>query len=233
MGTTGIVKPMSEEALKATIRLELHMKAAEGRKNLILVPGNYGETFVKDCPFLSLEEAVTCSNFIGESLKMAKEEGFLSIVLAGHIGKLIKVAGGVPNTHSKYGDRRMEILWECAEFVLEKDLRPLDLQELKHRILSANTMEDGAGILREYGLLSLVMEEAVKRIQAFACLWAGGIETEVVTFSTEYGILGRSEKIKQEMHKGGNYGRNYLWNRSGSGGPGTDDVKSGETNSLL
>jgi len=107
LGTTGIVKPMSEEALIATIRLELHMKAVAGMKQVILVPGNYGEAFIQETLGLDLKDGVTCSNFIEKALKAAGKEGFRRILFAGHIGKLIKVAGGVPNTHSIYGDRRI------------------------------------------------------------------------------------------------------------------------------
>lgn len=187
LGTTGIVKPMSEEALTATIRLELHMKAVEGRKQVILIPGNYGEAFIQETLGLSVKDGVVCSNFIGEALKGAGEEGFEQILFAGHVGKLIKTAGGVSNTHSKYGDRRMEILWDCTA--------PFSAAGagLKDKILTANTMEEAAGILKNEGILEPVMEEVADRIQRYMTLWSGGIRVEVVTFSTMYGILGMSQ----------------------------------------
>lgn len=198
LGTTGIVKPMSEEALTATIRLELHMKAVAGLKRVILTPGNYGETFIKETLGLSVDEGVTCSNFIREALKMAGEEGFTRILFAGHIGKLIKVAGGVPNTHSKYGDRRMEILWDCTA-AAAKGTGLGDnglMSRIKEKILQANTMEQAADILKEYGISEPVMGEAVGRIQEYASLWSG-VNVEVVTFSTVYGILGMSKRAKE------------------------------------
>lgn len=191
LGTTGIVKPMSEEALIATIRLEIHMKAVAGMKRVILVPGNYGEAFIQETLGLDLKNGVICSNFIGEALQSAGEEGFHQILFAGHIGKLIKTAGGVPNTHSKYGDRRMEILWDCtAPFSEGRD-------GLKDEIMAANTMEEAAGILKSFGILEPVMEEAVDRIQRYMSLWSGGRTVEVVTFSTMYGILGMSRGAKE------------------------------------
>ncbi len=191
LGTTGIVKPMSEEALIATIGLELHMKAVTGMKQVILVPGNYGEAFIQETLGLDLKDGVTCSNFIEKALKAAGEEGFHRILFAGHIGKLIKVAGGVPNTHSKYGDRRMEILWDCtAPFSGEEN-------GLKDKILGANTMEEAAGILKSHGILEPVMEDTVNRIRGYMTLWSGGAEVEVVTFSTMYGILGMSRKATE------------------------------------
>lgn len=186
LGTTGIVDPMSEDALKATIALELHMKAAEGHRKVILTPGNYGEKFIRETLGLSMDRGVICSNFIGDALGMAEKEGFKQILLIGHLGKLIKTAGGAPNTHSKYGDRRMEILKECLGALPQG--KSLD----KSRILNANTTEEAVEILKDWGVLESVMKEAVDRMQCFASLWAGGISVEVVTFSTVHGILGAS-----------------------------------------
>ena len=181
LGTTGIVKPMSEEALTATISLELHMKAVAGLKRVILTPGNYGESFIKDQLNLPDGEGVTISNFIRQSCTMVKEEGFKQILFVGHIGKLIKVAGGVENTHSRYGDRRMEVLWDCAGEFLSRDKKEL--------ILQSNTMETAAGILEEMGVLKPVMSEVVNRIKAYMTEWTGGIPVEVITFSNTLGIL--------------------------------------------
>lgn len=190
LGTTGIVNPMSEEALTATIRLELHMKAVAGERKVILTPGNYGEAFIKETLSLSMSEGVTCSNFIGESFLMASEDRFKDILFVGHIGKLIKVAGGVYNTHSKHGDRRMEILWGCASDVIQTS------EDLKQQILSANTTEEAAKILEDHNILEPVMTEVVHRIKKQVTEWSGGIHVEVVTFSTTYGILGMSEGAK-------------------------------------
>lgn len=191
LGTTGIVNPMSEEALTATIRLELHIKAVAGERRVILTPGNYGEAFIKEALFLSMSEGVTCSNFIGEAFSMAGEDEFKDILFVGHIGKLIKVAGGVYNTHSKHGDRRMEILWDCISSVIP------DSHRLKPEILSANTMEEASQILKENNILEPVMKEVVHRIKTHVTRWSGGKHVEVVTFSTAYGILGMSEGAEE------------------------------------
>ena len=193
LGTTGIVKPMSEEALVATIRLELHMKAVAGLKRVILTPGNYGESFIKEELNLPEGEGVTVSNFIRESCRMVKEEGFEQILFVGHIGKLVKVAGGVENTHSRYGDRRMEVLWDCARAFLGN--------EEKEAIRSANTMETAAGILKELGVLKPVMSEVVKRIKAYMTDWTGGIPVEVITFSNTLGILSMTPDATEMIKK--------------------------------
>ena len=54
--------------------------------------------------------AVMTSNFIGDALEMCRELGFRGALLIGHIGKLVKLAGGMWNTHSRYGSPPHDIL---------------------------------------------------------------------------------------------------------------------------
>ena len=110
LGTTGIVEPMSSQALKETIRVELRQQRAEGQTIAAVSPGNYGLDFMQQTYGYDLDRSVKCSNFIGETIDMAAELGFCAMLLTGHIGKLIKVAGGIMNTHSHEGDCRMELL---------------------------------------------------------------------------------------------------------------------------
>ena len=91
MGTSGMVEPMSEKALTDTIQLELHQKHVAGLKSMILTPGNYGESFLRDELNVNLDYAVKCSNFIGDSLDMAVQENIEEVLLVGHGGKLIKL----------------------------------------------------------------------------------------------------------------------------------------------
>ena len=110
LGTSGIVEPMSDRALLETIRTEIRVRSCEGYPVLAAAPGNYGRNFFLETYGFSLDTAVTSSNFIYDTVRMAAEAGFEKLLFIGHIGKLVKVAGGVRNTHSQYGDRRMEIL---------------------------------------------------------------------------------------------------------------------------
>lgn len=190
LGTSGIVEPMSESALKATIQLELHMKAVEGQREVILTPGNYGENFLRETLKLSLSQGVQCSNFVRESVLMAADEGMDGLLFVGHIGKLIKVAGGVGNTHSKYGDRRMEIMWDCARSHCGK-LSERARSRLKKQVLDSNTTEEAVRRLNEAGMLKPAMETAVERIRHYLEVWSERpVRAEVVTFTNGYGILG-------------------------------------------
>ena len=99
LGTSGIVEPMSNQALLDTIRVELNQRKALGYDYVVVSPGNYGLDFMKNTYNYDLDKSVKCSNFIGKTIDMAVELGFKKLLLAGHIGKLIKVAGGIMNTH--------------------------------------------------------------------------------------------------------------------------------------
>ena len=107
LGTTGIVEPMSEQALVDTIHVELRQRREGGADYVLLAPGNYGVDYIKGAMGIDPATAVMTSNFIGDALEMCRELDFRGVLLIGHIGKLVKLAGGMWNTHSRYGDCRI------------------------------------------------------------------------------------------------------------------------------
>ncbi|WP_352420206.1 cobalt-precorrin-5B (C(1))-methyltransferase CbiD [Proteiniborus sp.] len=134
IGTSGIVEPMSEEALKSSLELELSILKEQGAKRIIFSPGNYGKDFgLKH----SLDEKVLIktSNYIGFMIDKAVEYEIEEIFFVGHIGKLIKVAAGIFNTHSKVADGRLETLAaNCALLGAP--------QQLVKQIMESNTTEE-------------------------------------------------------------------------------------------
>lgn len=114
IGTSGIVEPMSNAALIETIRTEESMIHAEGKRNLLLTIGNYSGGFVERHMPFAFEKSVKCSNFIGEAIELALGFGFESILIIGHIGKLVKLGAGIMNTHSAQADGRMDVLISCG-----------------------------------------------------------------------------------------------------------------------
>lgn len=196
LGTTGIVNPMSEQALIETIRLDIRVQAVQNRILLAVAPGNYGEAFLREEMGLSMDAFVKCSNFVGKTFSMLREEGVRQALFAGHLGKLIKVAGGVMNTHSKYGDRRMEILadclaetWDLEEKLSGRSVLNQDREEVIRQILVMNTTDQAAEFLSAQGLLTSVMKTVTGRIKS-VLERRFQIETEVIVFSGSAGILG-------------------------------------------
>ncbi len=196
LGTSGMVEPMSEKALTDTIRLELHQKHIAGLKSVILTPGNYGESFLRDELDVNLDYAVKCSNYIGESLDMAVQENIEEVLLVGHGGKLIKLAAGVMNTHSSVADGRMETLaaWGGACGAGEKLIR---------EILESVTVDQGLKLLETVpGLREKVMEQVVRRAWEHMALRAGeSMKTECILFTNERGILGMSPGARDMLKR--------------------------------
>ena len=116
LGTTGVVEPMSQKALVDSIKLSIDQRKAEDPDEIVLCPGNYGTSFAQS-KGIPIEKVVKCSNFIGETLDYVQYSDFRRVKIIAHFGKLVKVAGGVMDTHSRVADCRMEIL--CAHSALE------------------------------------------------------------------------------------------------------------------
>ena len=157
LGTSGIVEPMSNQAILDTIKVELNQRRAQGFDYVAVSLGNYGLDFMKRTYGYDLDQSVKCGNFIGDTIDMAVESGFQKMLLIGHIGKLIKVAGGIMNTHSKEGDCRMELL---AAFAVKFGVDP----ELVRAMLECVTTQEAVRILCCSGKQKEVMDYAVERI---------------------------------------------------------------------
>lgn len=186
IGTSGIVEPMSEAALKDTIRVELRQRKASGCRAVAVSPGNYGIDFMKSQFDYDLDQSVKCSNFIGDMIDMVCELGFEGVLLTGHIGKLIKVSGGIMNTHSKEGDCRMELL--CAAGIT----CGLSLSGAK-KVLSAVTTEEAIVVLREEGILKPAMDVVMEKLLFHLNRRAGGkLRIECMVYANAHGLLGQS-----------------------------------------
>ena len=187
LGTSGIVEPMSAQALLDTIRVELNQKKAQGYEIAAVSPGNYGLDYMKRTYQYDLDQSVKCSNFVGDTIDMAIEIGFSKMLFTGHIGKLVKVAGGMMNTHSKEGDCRMEILTAAAV----KNQVPYAVLE---DILQCVTTEEALRKLDACGKKEAVMQDLLKKI----CFYmnkrtAGKMQIEVILYSNDFGELAKSD----------------------------------------
>ena len=191
LGTSGIVEPMSEEALIQTIRVDIKMQLSGGRSYLVLVPGNYGLDFLEDYEPEVLKRSVKYSNFLGEAIDAAVEFGAKGILLVGHIGKLVKLAAGIMNTHSRNADARMDILTAHAA-VLGAD------QETAARLMDCITTDEALDILKEKGLLEPVMKRLMERMEFYVDHRSGkSLERGILTFSLEQGVLGESTDVRR------------------------------------
>lgn len=186
LGTSGIVVPMSEDALIASIQAEMRLRKENGGEHLLITPGNYGEAFVKTYPDIDVSNSVKCSNYVGETLDYAVNLGIKGLLFVAHIGKFIKVSGGIMNTHSRSADGRAELMASAA-------IRAgADLQTARE-ILASITTEESLGILKKRNLLESTMQEIIPRVQYYMQHRIGeAFPTEVILFSNEYGLLGKT-----------------------------------------
>ena len=171
LGTTGVVKPMSEEALTESIELELRQLRTLGSGDIGLVFGSQGEEALK-----ALRPGLKCvqmSNFVGAALDMAAQLGYRRVLLAGQPGKLVKVSGGSMQTHSRYGDGRREPL--CAALALLG--APAGLLRT---VMNSTTLD---------GLIPVIREAGYERVWTDLCRAASGYASARVRGALRVDVL--------------------------------------------
>lgn len=167
---------------------------ASGRKprRLILAPGNYGLDYLHEkMPALKNIPVVKTSNFIGDTMDMAAASHFEEVVLVGHIGKLVKLAGGVMNTHSRTADCRTELL--CAHAALCGASR-----DVCAALMNAATTDACMEILDKAEMREPVLSSLLDAIQLHLDRRAAGaFRVGAVLFSNQYGPLGQTRTAKE------------------------------------
>ena len=186
LGTTGIVEPMSEDGWKKSLSIELEMKKAQGLDKIILVPGNHGEEFVREHLNIDMNNCVRMSNFVGYMLSEAKRIGFKKILMAGHIGKFIKISAGIFNTHSKVCDARNEIMISNLALMGA----PLEfIKEIDKCVTTEGAIEliDKSEYTKIYNILC---DNCMERVQTYL---HNEVEVEVYMFRMDKSLLGKSK----------------------------------------
>lgn len=186
LGTSGIVEPMSEAALISSIQVEMKMKHQSGEEYLLVTPGNYGADYLQGHMDLPLEKNMKCSNYVGETIDMAVSLGVKGILFVAHIGKFVKVAAGIMNTHSHSADGRMEVLAASA-------VRAGAGLELVREILDCGTTDEALALLEQGGYLRQTMAVVLEKIQFYLDHRSyEQITLGAVIFSNVQGYLGQT-----------------------------------------
>ncbi len=182
IGTTGIVEPMSEEAFKDSLKIELDMIEA---KSIVLAPGNYGRDYCLE-HHIEDKKILKISNFVGFMFDRAVEQKVEKVLFVGHIGKLIKVAGGIFHTHSRISDARMDIL------VSHMVRAGVDYTHLEY-VLKCNTTEEAVNYLveiKETTVFQLIADSIKNRLEKYTF---DALEVEVIVFSLDQGFLSKTD----------------------------------------
>ena len=173
-------------ALIDSLYLEQDIAKAAGVTDLLVTPGNYGDSFAEGTLDLDLTHRCTCSNYLGHAIDHAAGLGFRSFLLVGHLGKLIKVAAGNMNTHSKVADGRRETLTAHAALAGGSPA-------LLKALFACPTTDAGVELLKEDGLLEPVMASIAQALEEVLHHRAGpDLAIEAVFFSNQYGLLGKT-----------------------------------------
>jgi len=184
LGTTGIVKPMSEEALKDSLVVKLEQLKAMNKDSAVFSPGNYSTSFSKENLPVNDDDIVLTSNFIGFMLEQALSRNFKSVVLIGHLGKLVKIAGGVFQTHSRVADARNEIL-AAHYFSYSEDAVGF------HQIMKANTTEEAIDFVQNQDFWTFFANKIKERAERFVY---NEMKIEVVLLSQKAGLLATTKE---------------------------------------
>lgn len=186
LGTSGIVEPMSEAALVKSIEIEMDMRLAQGAEYLLVTPGNYGAAYLREHMELPFEQSIKCSNYVGETLDMALNKGAKGILFVSHLGKFVKVASGIMNTHSRQADARVETMASSAIWA------GADLDTAR-KILECQTTDEALDVLSQTSYMQNTIEQIVGRIQYYLNHHTyGQMLTGAVIFTNSYGYLGQT-----------------------------------------
>lgn len=195
LGTSGILEPMSERAIVDTIETQIRQLHNQGECNLLVTPGNYGQAYASEYLHLNMEGSLKCSNYIGDTIDLAVSYGMKNFLLVGNIGKLVKLAAGIMNTHSKTADGRSEIF--AVHTVLCGGTK-----EMVQKIMGCINTEEILEYLEKWGLQQKVMKSVCEKIQEHVGFRVGGrMEFGVIVFSEKFGFLGQTGQAERVLEK--------------------------------
>lgn len=115
LGTSGRVRPYSHAALRDALVCSLDIAKGCGITAPVMVPGNYGKRVALGRFNRTEREVIEVSNEWGFMLDALIERGFQELLVLGHPGKLVKLAMGYWNTHSRQSPGVVPYLVECAD----------------------------------------------------------------------------------------------------------------------
>ena len=181
LGTTGIARSMSSDAYKNSIVTQLDVAMASNIEDLVFVPGNIGEKLAVKKLNVFKEQIVQTGNYVGFMFEEAEKRGITEFTVFGHIGKLIKVAGGIFNTKHAVADGRREIMVAHAGIcgANQKDLQ---------RLFDSKTTDDMMDILNELGI-SVDVSNSIAQAIKQRCKQRFDVDLDVILVDMEGNYL--------------------------------------------
>ena len=187
LGTTGIARSMSSEAYKNSIVTQIDVALASNIDDLIFVPGNIGEKLALKQLNVGKEQIVQTGNFVGFMFEEAEKRGINKFTYFGHIGKLIKVAGGIFDTKHAVADGRREVM------VTHAALCGADKESLQ-RLYDSKTTDDMMDILNEIHL-SVEVSNSIAQAIRDRCMQRFDLDLNVILVDMEGNYLNSNYKF--------------------------------------
>ena len=198
IGTSGLVRPKSQESYKKSLLVELNVAIAAGYKAIFIASGYLGERLLIENYNIPQQQIIKVGDHIGFMLEQCAAKGVAKVMLIGHIGKLSKVAAGLFNTHYKTGDARLETI--AAYAALNGAGR-----DIVRELLGLKLAEAAIDVLRNKGFMAAFDDIAGRAAERAIELCKGGIDAAVVLLSLKGEVVGKfpedifKEKIWQEF----------------------------------
>ncbi len=195
IGTTGVMKPSSASAFKASILAQLDVLRAEGVREIIITPGNIGEQAVVGLlPERALKERVIqAGDYLGFALKEASKR-VERIVVAGHPAKLAKPVEGYFQTHHTRSPH--------AKNIVLKFLKPRISPTTFARLEKLPTVEGIVQVLKKESALGHLCELAELIEQSIKHHLATESAVPVLLFDMEKSLIGLSRSAGVWMEEG-------------------------------
>jgi len=115
LGTTGIVRPYSTAAFRASIIQSIDVARERGQRALAVTTGGKSEAYAMRLhPELAEEAFIQVGDFWGATLKHCARRGVPRVIIVGMIGKLSKMADGKMQTHAAGSEVNRALLAELA-----------------------------------------------------------------------------------------------------------------------
>lgn len=174
LGTTGIVRPYSTAAFRASVVQAIDVASERGLRELVLTTGGKSEAFaMKLFGHLPEDAFIQMGDFVGTALKHCARRRVRLAIIVGMIGKLSKMADGRMQTHAAGSEVNMELLASlAAELGAGENLcaRIRQANTARHvlELCSAENIEIGSLVCRK------VVEQATRHaggtLRVRACL---------------------------------------------------------------
>lgn len=193
LGTTGIARSMNSESFQKAKKCQLDVALAEGYRELVFVPGNIGEKLARELLDVENDQIIQMGNLVGYMLEEACKSDLSQLIILGHAGKLVKIAGGIFQTEHRLADGRREIITTHTGLVGGN-------RKVMGEVFNSNTTEDMVEILEREDMVENVFNSIASSIQE-RCQDRFNLKPEVIILKMDGTVLNSNYQVELRNHQ--------------------------------